>query len=110
MGLLSAIVMAKGSLAPRTLCTCYILCEPCPKRHIYSSPSTYLIFVLHHPVRLGEVAVKGVDAYVDDLFNVPASLAGLPALSVPCGEDRNGLPIGVQFIGKANLGSTKISA
>lgn len=50
--------------------------------------------------RLGEAAVKGVNAYVDDLFTVPASLAGLPALSVPCGQDRGGLPIGIQFIGK----------
>jgi len=32
---------------------------------------------------------------------VPASLAGLPAMSVPAGLDRNGLPLGLQVIGKA---------
>ena len=38
---------------------------------------------------------------VTDVFSVPASLAGLPAMSVPAGLDRNGLPLGLQVIGKA---------
>ena len=41
-----------------------------------------------------------MDAYADDVFTAPASLTGLPALSVPCGEDSAGLPIGVQLIGE----------
>ena len=50
--------------------------------------------------RLGDFAEKGVDAYADDVFTAPASLTGLPALSVPCGQDSAGLPIGLQLIGE----------
>ena len=39
--------------------------------------------------------------YLNDVFSVPASLAGLPAMSVPAGLDRNGLPLGLQVIGRA---------
>jgi len=38
---------------------------------------------------------------LNDVFAVPASLAGLPAMSVPAGLNREGLPLGLQIIGKA---------
>ena len=38
--------------------------------------------------------------YLNDVFTSPADMAGLPAVSVPCGFDGGGLPIGLQFIGR----------
>lgn len=46
-------------------------------------------------------AMSPADLYRTDLCTAPASLAGLPALSVPCGFDKKGLPIGMQLIGPA---------
>ena len=37
--------------------------------------------------------------YLSDLLTVPVNLAGLPAISIPCGFDTKGLPIGLQLIG-----------
>eukprot|EP01084_Bolivina_argentea_P037265 68903_1 len=51
--------------------------------------------------KLGAWASKGVQSYEDDIFCVPASLAGLPAISLPCGLTSNRLPIGLQLIGEA---------
>ena len=39
--------------------------------------------------------------YLNDVFTVPASLAGLPAMSVPAGLSAEGLPLGLQIIGPA---------
>jgi len=46
---------------------------------------------------IGEKSKDPVQMYLGDVFTVPASLAGLPALSVPCGFDRRGLPVGLQI-------------
>ena len=39
--------------------------------------------------------------YLNDIFTVPASLAGLPGISLPVGLDKLGLPIGIQLIANA---------
>ena len=50
---------------------------------------------------LGEKSADPLAMYLNDVFTVPSSLAGLPAMSVPGGLDRKGLPLGLQVIGKA---------
>ena len=49
---------------------------------------------------LGEKQADPIAMYLNDVFTVPASLAGLPAMSVPGGLDAGGLPLGLQIIGK----------
>ncbi len=51
--------------------------------------------------KLGENSEDPLAMYLNDVFAVPASLAGLPAMSVPAGLNRDGLPLGLQIIGKA---------
>jgi aspartyl-tRNA(Asn)/glutamyl-tRNA(Gln) amidotransferase subunit A len=49
---------------------------------------------------LGERNVDPLAMYLNDVFTVPASLAGLPAMSVPAGLSGQGLPLGLQIIGR----------
>ena len=49
---------------------------------------------------LGDKSADPLAMYLNDVFAVPASLAGLPAMSVPAGLNREGLPLGLQIIGK----------
>jgi len=48
---------------------------------------------------IGDKVADPVQMYLGDIFTVPASLAGLPAISVPCGFDSRGLPVGLQITG-----------
>ena len=48
----------------------------------------------------GETSDDPVKMYLNDVFTVPANLAGVPAMSVPAGLDANGLPLGLQVIGR----------
>ncbi len=50
---------------------------------------------------LGEKSDDPLAMYLNDVFAVPASLAGLPAMSVPCGVNSEGLPLGLQIVGRA---------
>jgi aspartyl-tRNA(Asn)/glutamyl-tRNA(Gln) amidotransferase subunit A len=50
---------------------------------------------------LGEKSDDPLAMYLNDVFTVPSSLAGLPAMSVPAGLDGQGLPLGLQIIGRA---------
>jgi aspartyl-tRNA(Asn)/glutamyl-tRNA(Gln) amidotransferase subunit A len=50
---------------------------------------------------LGEKTADPLSMYLNDVFAVPASLAGLPAMSVPAALNREGLPLGLQIIGRA---------
>ena len=50
---------------------------------------------------LGDKSADPLAMYLNDVFTVPSSLAGLPAMSVPGGVDAHGLPLGLQVIGRA---------
>ncbi len=51
-------------------------------------------------VRLGEKSDDPLAMYLADIYTVTADLAGIPGISVPCGETREKLPIGLQILGK----------
>ena len=51
--------------------------------------------------RLGEKTEDPLSMYLSDVYTLPASLAGLPAISVPCAPTRAGLPVGLQIIAPA---------
>ena len=50
------------------------------------------------PFRLGEKLDNPLQMYLSDIYTISANLAGVPALSLPCGFSRNGLPIGLQLL------------
>ena len=50
--------------------------------------------------KIGEKKDDPISMYLNDIFTVPANLAGIPAMSVPVGHDKNNLPLGLQLIGK----------
>jgi aspartyl-tRNA(Asn)/glutamyl-tRNA(Gln) amidotransferase subunit A len=52
------------------------------------------------PLPLGQAAIDPLALYLADIYTVSANLAGIPALSLPCGFNRQGLPIGLQLQGK----------
>ncbi|MCI5065345.1 Asp-tRNA(Asn)/Glu-tRNA(Gln) amidotransferase subunit GatA [bacterium] len=55
----------------------------------------------HTAFPIGEKSDDPLQMYLEDIFTIPASLAGVPAISLPCGFDENHLPIGLQLIGPA---------
>lgn len=57
--------------------------------------------------KAGEKTDDPLSMYLSDLMTIPVNLAGLPGLSLPCGFDSQGLPIGLQFIGNV-LGESRL--
>ena len=68
----------------RAFQTCDVIMSP-------TTPSTAF--------KLGEKSSDPVQMYLSDTFTIAANLAGLPAMSIPCGFDQANLPIGLQLIG-----------
>ena len=50
--------------------------------------------------RFGEKTDDPLQMYLSDIFTISVNLAGIPALSIPCGFSSEGLPIGLQLIGR----------
>ncbi|HDN86069.1 MAG: Asp-tRNA(Asn)/Glu-tRNA(Gln) amidotransferase GatCAB subunit A [Candidatus Omnitrophota bacterium] len=51
--------------------------------------------------KIGEKITDPLSMYLSDIYTISVNLAGLPAVSFPCGFDKNNLPVGVQLIGRA---------
>ena len=49
---------------------------------------------------IGEKEDDPIKMYLNDIFTVPASLAGIPGISIPFGKSQNGLPLGIQLLSK----------
>ena len=50
--------------------------------------------------KIGEKTSDPLSMYLSDVYTIPANLAGLPAISIPCGFSSDGLPIGLQILAK----------
>ena len=51
-------------------------------------------------LKMGESLSDPIKMYLGDIYTVSVNLAGLPGISLPCGQDSNGLPVGLQLLGK----------
>ena len=60
--------------------------------------------------KFGEKTEDPLEMYLSDIFTVSANLAGLPGISVPFGKDGQGLPVGIQFVGRQFEESTILNA
>ena len=51
--------------------------------------------------KIGEKSNDPISMYLNDIFTVPVNLAGIPAISIPAGQDNKGYPLGLQLISKS---------
>jgi aspartyl-tRNA(Asn)/glutamyl-tRNA(Gln) amidotransferase subunit A len=51
--------------------------------------------------KIGEKIAEPLAMYLSDIYTISANLAGIPGISLPCGFDRDNLPIGLQILGRA---------
>lgn len=61
-------------------------------------------------LKMGESLSDPIKMYLGDVYTVPVNLAGLPGISLPCGYDRDGMPIGLQMVSNAFNEKTIIRA
>ena len=59
---------------------------------------------------IGTKSNNPLEMYLADICTVSVNIAGLPGISVPCGVDKNGMPIGMQLIGNKFAESTILNA
>jgi len=50
--------------------------------------------------KIGEKTENPLDMYLSDIYTISANLAGIPAISIPCGFTKSGLPVGLQILAK----------
>lgn len=60
--------------------------------------------------KIGEKTADPIEMYLGDIYTVPVNIAGLPAISMPCGFDGEGMPVGLQLIGKVFSEKTLLRA
>lgn len=60
--------------------------------------------------KLGDSLSDPIQMYLGDIYTISVNLAGIPGISIPCGEDKNGLPIGAQLLGDCFQEKTIIRA
>ena len=60
--------------------------------------------------KLGESLSDPIQMYLGDIYTVSVNLAGLPGITVPCGADSTGLPVGMQMIGDCFSEKTLLQA
>jgi aspartyl-tRNA(Asn)/glutamyl-tRNA(Gln) amidotransferase subunit A len=60
--------------------------------------------------RIGEKMNDPLAMYLSDIFTIPANMAGIPAISLPCGLDRARLPVGLQLMAKPFAEETLLRA
>jgi aspartyl-tRNA(Asn)/glutamyl-tRNA(Gln) amidotransferase subunit A len=60
--------------------------------------------------RIGERMDDPLKMYLSDILTIPVNLAGLPGMTIPCGADSRGLPVGLQIIGRPMDEATMLRA